>query len=122
MPNYVHQHDLGLAAGGWAPDWPDGYGFLYYLTAGPAISSAGNTNIEEQNDPAVNSLFEKAMATTDPAARNQIWAQIDRLTMQNAVILPGVYARSLLYRNPDLTNVYVNRYYAMYDYAGIGLR
>src|SRR5690349_4512179 len=78
----------GLAAGGWAPDWPDGYGFLYYLTAGPAISSAGNTNIEEQNDPVVNSLFDKAMATADPAARNRMWAQIDRRTMQNAVILP----------------------------------
>ena len=122
VPNYVHQHDLGLAAGGWAPDWPDGYGFLYYLTAGPAISSAGNTNIEEQNDPAVNNLFTKAVATADPAARNQIWSQIDRLTMQNAVILPGVYAKSLLYRNPDLTNVYVSRYYAMYDYASIGLK
>ena len=56
------------------------------------------------------------------AARNKIWAQIDRRTMQNAVILPGVYARSLLYRNPDLTNVYVNRYYAMYDYANLGLK
>ena len=122
VPNYVHQHDLGLAAGGWAPDWPDGYGFLYYLTAGPAISSAGNTNIEEQNDPAVNKLFTKAVATADPAARNQIWSQIDRLTMQNAVILPGVYAKSLLYRNPDLTNVYVSRYYAMYDYASLGLK
>jgi peptide/nickel transport system substrate-binding protein len=44
------------------------------------------------------------------------------MTLQNAVILPGVYARSLLYRNPDLTNVYVSRYYAMYDYSGIGLR
>jgi peptide/nickel transport system substrate-binding protein len=122
VPNYVHQHDLGLAAGGWAPDWPDGYGFLYYLTAGPAISAAGNTNVEEQNDPAVNNLFTKAMATSDPAARNEIWSQIDRLTMQNAAILPGVYAKSLLYRNPDLTNVYVNRYYAMYDYANLGLR
>jgi peptide/nickel transport system substrate-binding protein len=121
VPNYVHQQDLGLAAGGWAPDWPDGYGFLYYLTAGPAISSAGNTNIEEQNDPVVNNLFTKAVATADPAARNQIWAQIDRRTMQNAVILPGVYAKSLLYRNPNLTNVYVNRYYAMYDYANLGL-
>jgi peptide/nickel transport system substrate-binding protein len=122
VPNYVHQHDLGLAAGGWAPDWPDGYGFLYYLTAGPAISSAGNTNIEELNDPAVNNLFTKAVATADPAARNQIWSQIDRLTMQNAVILPGVYAKSLLYRNPNLTNVYVSRYYAMYDYANLGLK
>ena len=35
-PNYVHQHDLGLAISGWAPDWPDGFGFLYNLTAGPA--------------------------------------------------------------------------------------
>jgi peptide/nickel transport system substrate-binding protein len=122
VPNYVHQHELGLAAGGWAPDWPDGYGFLYYLTAGPAISSAGNTNIEELNDPAVNNLFTKAVASADPAARNQIWAQIDRLTMQQAVILPGVYARSLLYRNPNLTNVYVSRYYAMYDYAVLGLK
>ncbi|MGE5286236.1 MAG: hypothetical protein ACM3ML_03335 [Micromonosporaceae bacterium] len=21
VPNYVHQHDLGLAVSGWAPDW-----------------------------------------------------------------------------------------------------
>ena len=62
------------------------------------------------------------MASLGRARTNRMWAQIDRLTMQNAVILPGVYARSLLYRNPDLTNVYVNRYYAMYDYASIGLR
>jgi peptide/nickel transport system substrate-binding protein len=122
VPNYVHQHDLGLAAGGWAADWPDGYGFLYYLTAGPAISPAGNTNIEELNDPVVNRLFTKAVATADPAARNQIWSQIDRLVMQQAVILPGVYAKSLLYRNPNLTNVYVSRYYAMYDYANLGLK
>jgi peptide/nickel transport system substrate-binding protein len=122
VPNYVHQHDLGLAAGGWAADWPTGYGFLYYLTAGPAISSAGNTNIEELNDPTVNSLFTKAVETADPAARNQVWSQIDRLVMQQAVILPGVYAKSLLYRNPNLTNVYVSRYYAMYDYANLGLK
>jgi peptide/nickel transport system substrate-binding protein len=69
----------------------------------------------------VNNLFTKAVATADLATRNQIWAQIDRRTMQNAVILPGVYAKSLLYRNPNLTNVYVNRYYAMYDYANLGL-
>jgi peptide/nickel transport system substrate-binding protein len=52
-PNYVHQHDLGLAISGWAPDWPDGFGFLYFLTAGPAIRPAGTTNIEELNDPVV---------------------------------------------------------------------
>ena len=41
------------------------------------------------------------MATTDTAARNQIWSQIDRQVMSDAVILPGLYAKSLLYRNPE---------------------
>ncbi|MDR2988669.1 MAG: ABC transporter substrate-binding protein [Nocardiopsaceae bacterium] len=122
VPNYVHQHNLGLAVGGWAPDWPDGYGMLYYVTAGPAIQAAGNTNIGELNDPAVNGMFTKAVATKDPAARNQIWSQIDRKVMEQAVILPGVYAKSLLYRSPDLTNVFVHRYYAMYNYSTLGLK
>jgi peptide/nickel transport system substrate-binding protein len=41
--------------------------------------------------------------------------------MSDAAILPGVYAKALLYRNPHLTNVYVHRYYSMYDYASLGL-
>jgi hypothetical protein len=42
--------------------------------------------------------------------------------MADAVILPGVYGRALLYRNPHLTNVYVHQYYASYDYANLGLK
>jgi peptide/nickel transport system substrate-binding protein len=121
-PNYVHQHDLGLAINGWAPDWPDGFGFLYYLTAGPAIQRAGNSNIEELNDPVVNNLFTKALASSNAAARNAIWPQIDQQVMSDAVILPGVYAKVLLYRNPHLTNIYVHQYYAGYDYANLGLK
>jgi peptide/nickel transport system substrate-binding protein len=122
VPNFVHSHDLGLDVGGWAPDWPDGYGFLYYLTAGPAISPAGNTNIEELNDPKVNNLFDQAVKTSDAAARNAIWSQIDHEVMSQAVILPGVYAKSLLYRNPNLTNVFQQQYYAMYNYSTLGLK
>jgi peptide/nickel transport system substrate-binding protein len=122
VPNYVHQHDLGLAISGWGPDWPDGFGFLYYLTAGPAIRPAGNTNIAELNDPVVNNLFTTALATNNTAARNTIWSQIDRQVMSDAVILPGVYSRALQYRNPHLTNVYVHKYYSTYDYANLGLK
>jgi peptide/nickel transport system substrate-binding protein len=122
VPNYVHQHDLGLVTSGWAPDWADGFGFLYYLTAGPAIRPAANYNIEELNDPAVNNMFTRALATTSAAARTQIWSQIDRQVMSDAVILPGVYAKALLYRNPHLTNVHVSRYYSMYDYANLGFK
>jgi len=122
VPNYVHQHHLGLAISGWAPDWPDGFGFLYYLTAGPVISPADNSNVSELNDPAVNGMFTTALATTSAAARTRIWSQIDRQVMSDAAILPGVYAKALLYRNPHLTNVYVHTYYSMYDYASLGLK
>jgi peptide/nickel transport system substrate-binding protein len=120
VPNYVHQHHLGLVISGWAPDWPDGFGFLYYLTAGSVIQPVANTNVSELNDPMVNDMFTKALTTTSIAVKTQIWSQIDRQVMSDAAILPGVYAKALLYRNPRLTNVYVHKYYSMYDYASLG--
>jgi len=42
--------------------------------------------------------------------------------MKDAVILPSVYQKVLLYRNPDATNVYVQAYYGMYNYAVLGVK
>ena len=83
---------------------------------------AGNTNIAELNDPAVNSLFLQLEAATTDSAQNSIAGQIDQKVMQDAVFLPAVYYKALLYRPTDLTNVYVQTYYGMYDYATLGLK
>jgi peptide/nickel transport system substrate-binding protein len=119
-PSYVHTHDLGLDMGGWGADWPDGYGFLDYLTNGATISAAGNTNIAEVNDPTVNGLFGDAAKGTI-TANVAIWPQIDKDVMSQAAILPMVYQKVLLYRPSNLTNVYVDSYYGMYNYAVLGL-
>src|SRR5215475_10170613 len=37
VPKYMHQHDIGMDVNGWAADWPDGYGFFYYITCGCTI-------------------------------------------------------------------------------------
>jgi peptide/nickel transport system substrate-binding protein len=120
-PNYVHQHDLGIDMGGWGPDWPDGYGFLYSLTDGPSIQQAGNTNIEEENSPVVNDLFTKAIGSGSASAETPYWSQIDQQVMKEAGILPETYNKSLLYRNPKMTNVYVEAPYGMYNYAVLGV-
>jgi peptide/nickel transport system substrate-binding protein len=121
-PNYVHQHDLGIDMGGWAADWPDGYGFLDEISNGNTIVASGNTNIEELNDPVVNNLFAQATSPTlTTAQETAIWSKIDMQIMKDAAILPEVYAKSLLYRNPALTNVYVQDYYGMYNYAVLGV-
>jgi peptide/nickel transport system substrate-binding protein len=122
VPKYVHSHDLGIIVYGWAPDWPDGYGEYYYIAHGAAISPVGNTNLEELNDPKVNSLLDKFATTTDAALRNSYTAQIDMQVMRDAAILPNVFAKALLYRSPKLTNVYVQSYYGMYNYAVLGLK
>jgi peptide/nickel transport system substrate-binding protein len=122
VPKYVHSHDLGILMGGWAPDWPDAYGFFDFITAGNTISPAGNTNIEELNDPVVNNLIAKMATTNDATTRNSYTVQIDMQVMKDAAILPEVYAKSLLYRSPNVTNVYVQAYYGMYNYAVMGLK
>lgn len=120
VPNYVHSHNLGIDMGGWAADWPDGYGFLDEITNGNAIVPAGNSNVEELNNPTVNGLFAKAAASGSASAEVPYWAQIDKAVMGQAAILPEVYAKSLLYRNPSLTNAYVDDVFGMYNYAVLG--
>jgi len=119
-PAYVHAHDIGLAGGGWGADWPDGYGFLDELLNGNSIAATGNTNISEINDPVINNLFTESSKLTGDA-RTAIWSQIDEQAMKDAVILPAVYQKTLLYRNAATTNVYVQAYYGMYNYAVMGV-
>jgi peptide/nickel transport system substrate-binding protein len=120
-PAYVHSHDIGIAMGGWSADWPNGNGFLDELVNGNTVVATGNTNISEINDPVINNLF-KESNTLSGAARTALWSQIDMQVMKDAVILPMVYARSLDYRSPDLTNAYIWDQYGMYNYAVLGVK
>jgi peptide/nickel transport system substrate-binding protein len=61
-------------------------------------------------------------AANNTTLRNSYTSQIDMQIMKDAAILPEVYAKSLLYRDPQLTNVYVQPYYGMYNYAVLGLK
>jgi peptide/nickel transport system substrate-binding protein len=89
--------------------------------AGNAIASAGNTNIGELNDPVVNSALDKMQAPgVSQAEKNTLANQINTQVMKDAVMLPAVYAKALLYRSSDLTNVQVQPYYGMYNYGTLG--
>jgi peptide/nickel transport system substrate-binding protein len=121
-PSYLREHGIGIIMFGWGADFPDGYGFLQQIVDGRAIKERGNQNMGELNDPEINDLLDRGAACTDPVQRAEIWHRIDRLTMEHAVIVPYLYPRSLLYRHPDATNVYVTGSFGMYDYAGLGAR
>jgi peptide/nickel transport system substrate-binding protein len=123
VPTYMHSHSIGIATGGWGADWPDAWGWFDEIENGNAIASAGNTNISETNDPVINSDLGKMQSPgLSQSAKNAIANAIDMQVMKDAVMLPAVYSKALLYRSPDLTNVTVQSYYGMYDYGILGVK
>jgi peptide/nickel transport system substrate-binding protein len=121
-PDYAKNNQLGLMVYGWQADWPDGFGFFSQIVDSRVIrASGGNSNLGVK-DPLVDQLVDKAATTEDTAAREQIWGQVDRQVMQDAYILPGVVAKSLLYRPAKATNLFVSDGYGMYDYAAVGVQ
>ena len=121
-PDYAKNNQLGLMVYGWQADWPDGFGFFSQITDSRVIrASGGNSNLGVK-DPAVDALIDKAAVTEDITAREQVWDQVDQKVMQDAYILPGVVAKSLLYRSSKVTNLFVSDGYGMYDYAAVGVK
>jgi peptide/nickel transport system substrate-binding protein len=119
-PQFVKANDLGLSMSAWAADWPSGYGFLDQVVDGKTIKAAGNTNISELDDPAINKMLQDAITSNDINARNKLYGQIDKAVMDQAVIVPLLYRKGPLYRPPSATNVFVTAAYGMYDYLNIG--
>ena len=120
-PAFLKENGIGIVMFGWGADFPDGYGFWQQIVDGRAIKELGNQNMGELDDPVVNRLLDEASASADAAQREEIWARIDELVMEHAVIVPYLYPRSLLYRDPALANVTVSGAFGMYDYASLGL-
>lgn len=118
-PAFADSNDLGLEIFGWAADWPDGYGFMAQLVDSRVIKASGNSNFSVK-DPAVDAMIDQAVNTTDSTARNQLWVNVDKKVMDDAFILPGVWAKGLLYRPQNLTNVFNTDAYQMYDYTALG--
>jgi peptide/nickel transport system substrate-binding protein len=118
-PDFAKTNKLGIMVYGWGADWPDGFGFLSQIVDSRTIRASGNTNLGIKI-PAVDAAIDKALATTDATARNAIWGNIDQMVMENAAVLPGVWSKGLLFRPGNLTNVFVNDGFSMYDYTALG--
>jgi peptide/nickel transport system substrate-binding protein len=118
--DYVKKNGIGLAAHGWGADWPDGYGFLQAIVDSRAVREAGNYNLSVKS-PEVDKVIDQAVGELDEAARAKLWVEVDKKVMEDASILPVVWAKSLLMRGEGVTNVAYNEGQAMYDYVLLGV-
>jgi peptide/nickel transport system substrate-binding protein len=120
-PSNVHNRGYGIMSAAWGADFPTPYGFMQVLVDGRAIKQSGNNNYSEINDPAINSLIDQAKSEPDAKKAADIWAQINSKVMDTATLVPFVYDKALNYRNPRLTNVFVNDYFGMDDFSTLGV-
>ncbi len=120
-PDYAKANKLGIIVYGWGADWPDGFGFLSQIVDSRVIRPSGNTNLGIKV-PAVDQGIDQAMAETDATKRDAIWGNVDKSVMEAAAVIPGVWAKGLLFRPDTITNVFVNDGFTMYDYAAMGVK
>ncbi|NUK82862.1 ABC transporter substrate-binding protein [Streptomyces lunaelactis] len=121
-PKVVKDKGYGIIIMGWGADFPTGQGFSQPLVDGRFILQSGNNNFSELNDPAVNKLFDDAIAETDPAKAGEIYKQMNQKVSEAAVYLPFVYDKTITWRSSRLTNAYTaDAYNGRYDYASLGV-
>jgi peptide/nickel transport system substrate-binding protein len=120
-PDYAKANKLGIIVYGWGADWPDGFGFLSQIVDSRVIRPSGNTNLGIKV-PAVDKGIDEAMAESDITKRETIWGNVDKSVMEAAAVIPGVWAKGLLFRPDTITNVFVNNGFTMYDYAAMGVK
>jgi peptide/nickel transport system substrate-binding protein len=120
-PSNVHEKAYGLILSAWSADFPTGYGFFPSLIDGRQIRPSGNNNYAELDDPVINEQLDQVRGVADGIRAAGIWQQINAEVMENASMLPLTYDKVLNYRNPRLTNVFVNQYYGTWDVTALGV-
>jgi peptide/nickel transport system substrate-binding protein len=120
LPPYVVKNKLGLCVNGWAADWPDGYGFLSQIVDSRVIRETGGSSNTSVRIPEVDKMLDSALTELNTDKRNQIWGEIDKRVMEEAVIYPGIVAKALFVRSKNATNIFVTDAFGEYDYLGLG--
>ncbi len=75
------------------------------------------------NIPEVDKLVAQSAVEPDADKRAELGTQIDEKVMEEAYIYPGVYAKGVLLRGKNVTNLFINDALSgQYDYTAIGVK
>ncbi|WP_350275913.1 ABC transporter substrate-binding protein [Kribbella sp. HUAS MG21] len=121
-PPYARKNGLGLATNSWGADWNDGFGFLSQIVDSRVIRETGGSSNISVRIPDVDKALDAATVEPDKAKRDQMYGDIDKRVMEEAVVYPALWAKILMVRSDRLSNVYFSDAYGMYDYLSMGIK
>ena len=101
--------DFDLTVSTWLPDFPSAIGNIQPLFASSEIGNGGY-NISRYSNPAVDSAIAAATAEPDRAKAAGMWGAVDKQIMQDAPIVPLIYARNAFLHGSKVQNFYLPPY------------
>ena len=93
----------------WLPDFPSAIGNIQPLFATSEIGNGGY-NISRYSNPAVDTAIAAATAESDRTKAAGLWAAADKQIMQDAPIVPLLYARNAFLHGSKVQNFYLSAY------------
>jgi peptide/nickel transport system substrate-binding protein len=90
---------------GWLRDFADPLTVLYVPFYGPSITPTNNSNFGQVNNPQINAAMQKAALVSDPAARAQAFANVDKLLVDQAVAIPEDFDNQANVESKDVAGV-----------------
>jgi peptide/nickel transport system substrate-binding protein len=107
---------------GWIRDFADPLSVLYPTFYGPAIVPTNNSNWSQQNDPTINAAMAKAALVTNPAARTQAWANVDKMLVNDAVAVPEDFDNEANIESKNVAGVNMLWNEGIWDFAFTSLK
>jgi peptide/nickel transport system substrate-binding protein len=90
---------------GWLRDFADPLTVLYVPFYGPSITPTNNSNFGQVNNPQINAAIQKAALVSDPTARAQAFANVDKMLVDQAVAIPEDFDNQPNVESKDVAGV-----------------
>ncbi len=114
------QHDVAIT--GWCSAWLSGLPLLEPLFDGDRITSKGNYNLAQLDDPKINKRFDEIGKMTDLDEQNAAYAELNKQIMELAPVVPMLRETPLQMVGSNVGNAFANAGQTGYvDYTAVGL-
>jgi len=101
---------------GWLKDFNDGQSMIDVTFNGENVVPENNSNWPQLDVPEINDAINEAKLIDDLDERNQAWADVDTMIMEQAAFIPYIWDEQANIQSPDVAGV-INKFNANWDLA-----
>jgi peptide/nickel transport system substrate-binding protein len=106
---------------GWLKDFNDGQSMLDVTFNGENVVPENNNNWPQLDVPEINEAINEARLIDDLDERNQAWADVDTMVMEQAAVIPYIWDDQANIQSADVAGV-INKFNANWDLSFTSLK